>query len=127
VALAVVVGRHSTALPAATRARLVQIGNGQAPGAGRILVNAARVQCRESNVAINDWSCELTFGARTVRLTGMAAHEVLATLGENGVPSDGAAGSIYWGVLNLSCTLTPREIRGGTGGGARCTWTSDQG
>ena len=52
-------------------------------------------------------SCQLTVGGRTKTLTGEAANALYATLAAAGVPSDGAAGSIFESVQGLACTLTP--------------------
>jgi hypothetical protein len=68
-------------------------------------------------VDIAAFSCVLDFGSGTVSLSGRAAHEVFATLLENGVPGDGAAGTIYEAVLRLQCRLDPQEIAQKGGGG----------
>ena len=39
-----------------------------------------------------------------------------------GVPSDGAAGTIYEGLANLKCTLDPQAIKQNDGGGAECSY-----
>lgn len=120
-ALAVVVGRHSTTLPAPSRALLVQVGNGGASRAGQFVV-AAGVHCLTHPSLMNDWSCDLAFANRTVRVTGLAAHEVIATLLENGVAGDGAMGAYGYEVTHLRCTISPRLIANHDEDGARCDW-----
>jgi len=51
-----------------------------------IVVKADAVHCRISNVDITVHSCDLTFGGKKKTLTGRKAHEIYATLVENGVP-----------------------------------------
>jgi hypothetical protein len=55
-------------------------------------------------------------------LKGRQANEIYATEAVAGVPSDGAAGSIFESLSNLVCTLDPGEIRQKAGGGANCTF-----
>ena len=86
-------------------------------------VEADRVRCRAGNVDIIAHSCELTFGAATVRVEGRRAHELFATLIELGVQSEGAAGSVFVGVSHLQCTIDTVEIADRAGAGARCRFT----
>jgi len=51
---------------------------------------------------------------------GRKAHELFATIAEVGVPSDGAAGTIYESLSHLACTINPAEIKQKAGGGAEC-------
>src|SRR5262245_34344223 len=92
----------------------------------KISVRADAVVCRLSQVDIPSRSCELTFGATSVNLTGRRAHELYATLAaalaEAGVPSGGAAGSIFGSLAHLVCTIDPGEIAKKAGGGAECTF-----
>jgi hypothetical protein len=39
-----------------------------------------------------------------------------------GVPSDGAAGSVFESLSNLSCTLDPKAIKQKDGSGANCSF-----
>ncbi len=55
-----------------------------------------------------------------MNLDGRKAHELYATLIEIGVPTDGAAGTIYEALSKLSCTIDPKEIESNDGGGAKC-------
>ena len=90
------------------------------PSGHKISVVAKKVNCRASNVDIKLHSCELKFGTHSVALHGRRAHEVFATMAEIGVPSEGAAGSIYEALSSLHCTIDPHEVKQNTGGGAHC-------
>jgi hypothetical protein len=92
------------------------------PANRTISVKSDAIVCRASNVDITSRSCKLTFGAASTNLTGREAHELYATLAEAGVPSEGAAGSIYESLSHLVCTIDPREIAQRSGGGADCTF-----
>src|SRR5258706_2365767 len=80
------------------------------PANRTISVKSDAIVCRASNVDITSRSCKLTFGAASTNLTGRESHELYATLAEAGVPSEGAAGSIYESLSHLVCTIDPREI-----------------
>jgi hypothetical protein len=125
-ALAGVIAPHAPALAPFQKQRIAHIFDGNLTGAGvgPLTVTATKVLCRTSNVAIDVRSCTLTFGAKTATLTGRLANELFATLVENGITPDGAAGSIYAGLSGLTCTLRPSVIRQASGGGARCTFGS---
>ena len=90
--------------------------------AKKIVLTADKIVCRTSNVDITARSCELTFkaGKRTVK--GREANEIYATEIMAGVPSDGAAGSVFESLAKLSCTLDPKVIRENAGGGADCSF-----
>jgi hypothetical protein len=97
-------------------------GNSNVPYAKKITVTADEILCRASNVAITSRSCELTFGSHTRTVKGREANEIFATEALAGVPSDGAAGTIFEGLTKLSCTLDPKVIKENAGGGADCTF-----
>jgi hypothetical protein len=126
-ALAGLVAPHQPSLTAAKRNQVAALfaGNEGAPfPAGQhIVVSANSVVCRVSDVNITARSCQLSFPGHNVSLTGPAANALYATLATAGVPSDGAAGSIFEAVHALSCTLTPSEIKQNGGGGADCSFT----
>jgi hypothetical protein len=126
-ALAALVGPHSPTLTLKQKTALLLMLDGRLnfpyPPGQKIDVKADKVTCRASNVDISAHSCELTFGTKTRNLTGRAAHELYATLIESGVPSDGAAGSLFESVTALSCTIDPSEVKQKAGGGADCTFT----
>jgi hypothetical protein len=92
------------------------------PAGKTITVVAEKVTCRAGNVDIASHSCDLSFGGQVVSLTGRSAHELFATLEENGVEPDGAAGSIFEAVSNLKCTIDPNEVKQRAGGGAECQY-----
>lgn len=119
--LAALVGVHSPHLTAAEKALLEEYLEGEAKGGGaKFAVTASAVTCRMSDVDIANHSCEIDFGAKKVTLAARKAHELYATLIENGVPSDGAAGSIYEALADLDCTIVPAEIKDRSGAGASC-------
>jgi hypothetical protein len=126
-ALAALVGIHSPTLTFKERIVLTHMLEGRLNfpfPANQIAVKADKVTCRASNVDISAHSCELAFGAKTRKLSGRAAHELYATLIESGVPSDGAAGSLFESLTALSCTVDPSAVKQKAGGGANCTFTA---
>jgi hypothetical protein len=125
-AFAAVTAPHDATLSPHRRHVIARVFAGQNvtfPAGQTIIVKADKIVCRESNVAINQRSCALTFGAHTVNLSGRLAHELYATLAEAGVPPDGAAGSIFEALNALDCTIDPNVIKQNSGGGASCTFT----
>jgi hypothetical protein len=126
-ALSALIGAHSPTLTLKQRKALSNMLDGHLnfpyPPGQKIDVKADKVTCRASNVDISAHSCELKFGTKTRNLTGRAAHELYAALIESGVPSDGAAGSVFESVTALSCTIDPSEVKQKGGGGADCTFT----
>ena len=126
-ALAALVGAQSPALTANQKKALSNLLDGHLassyPPSQKIDVKADKVTCRASNVDISAHSCELTFGGKMRTVSGRVAHELYATLIESGVPSDGAAGSIFESVTDLACTVDPNEVKQKAGGGADCKFT----
>lgn len=120
------IGGYSPTLSAADKRLLLAYLNGQAnaphPPGKHILVKVNAIDCRASDVDIALHACTLTFGAKKVELSGRAAHEVYATLVENGVPGDGAAGSIHELVTDLSCDVDADAVAAKAGGGASCSF-----
>ena len=86
----------------------------------KITIEADTIVCHQSNVDITARICDLTFGAKKVTVKGRKAHELFATIAEVGVPTDGAAGTIYESLSHLACTINPAEIKQKAGGGAEC-------
>src|SRR5260370_2469599 len=72
------------------------------PAGHTIDIVADQIVCKAGDVDISARSCALTFGARTVNITGRRANELYATMIEAGVPSDGAAGALYWSLKTLN-------------------------
>lgn len=126
-ALAVIVGGYSPQLSAHQKAVLAQLlaHSAAAPGAGKMVVKTGAIDCRAGNVDITAFSCDLVFGGATRHLAGRAAHELYVTLGDAGVPEDGAAGTIHEAVAKLSCALDLAQIADKSGGGASCSFTAD--
>ncbi len=124
-ALAALVGAHSPTLDSQQKQALADMLDGKLnfPSNAPFAVAADSVVCRQSDVDISHHDCALKFGAATRMLNGRVAHELYATLIENGVPSDGAAGSSYESVSRLACTINPAEVKQKGGGGATCAWT----
>ena len=90
--------------------------------AKKITITADKIACRVSNVDISARSCELTFNGKKQTVTGRRASEIFATEALVGVPSDGAAGSVFESLSNLNCTLDPKAIKQKDGSGANCTF-----
>ena len=88
----------------------------------QISIKADAIVCRVSNVDITSRSCKLTFGAKSVDVTGREAHALFATIALVGVPPDGAAGSVFESLSKLVCTIDPGVIAQKAGGGADCTF-----
>jgi len=127
-ALASVVAAHSPTLsPAEKKAVAAFFDSKNGPSMkGKITVSAVRIVCRISNVDVTSRSCELIFGKQKVSFTGREANELYATEAFAGVPSDGAAGSIFESLSRLKCTLDPAALRDKGGGGADCSYEAAQ-
>jgi hypothetical protein len=99
-------------------------GNAEAPHAKglRVAVKADAIDCRAGNVDIISRACELTFGAKKIELHGRKAHELYATLIENGVVLEGAAGTTHASITALDCIVDADEVAEKAGGGARCAY-----
>ena len=111
-------------LPAAEKKAVAAFfaGNTNVSYAKKITVTADKIVCRTSNVDITARSCELTFKSKTNTIKGREANELYATEVFAGVPSDGAAGSIFESVSKLNCTLDPAGIKDKAGAGADCSY-----
>jgi hypothetical protein len=127
-ALAAQIGEASPDLSQGEKATLTALLDGDplAPPASklRIVIKADKIRCRMGDVDITLHSCELTFGARTVTRARSTGQMLLATMQENGVEADGAAGTIYYTVAPISCTIVASEVESHDGGGATCTFTN---
>ena len=125
-ALAVLVAEPSPLLPPGEKAVMARLLNGiltfAFPASRTISVKADKIVCRASNVDISFHSCALTFRSKTIKLKGRRAHELFATVGEVGVPPDGAAGTMFEALSHLDCTINPHEIQQKAGGGASCSF-----
>jgi hypothetical protein len=128
--LAALVGQHSPTLTPREKRLLSAYLEGRPksdyPPGKKVVVRADEATCRISDVDITAKSCDLKFGARAVSFGGRQAQELYATLIEAGVPSSGAAGSIYESVKALACTIDPAAVREEGGGGANCTFIVNQ-
>jgi hypothetical protein len=122
-ALAGVVAPYSP-LPAAEKKAVAAFfaGNTDVSYAKKITVTADKIVCRTSNVDITARSCELTFKGKTRTVKGREANEIFATEVMAGVPSDGAAGSIFESLSRLSCTLDLKALKDKAGAGADCSF-----
>lgn len=123
-ALAGVVALYSPLLSSEERetAAALFVGEKDIPYAKKITITADKIVCRISDVDITLRSCELTFRGKKQTIAGRRANEVFATEALAGVPSDGAAGSIFESLSNLNCTLDPKAIKQKDGSGANCTF-----
>jgi hypothetical protein len=123
---AALAGASSPTLSAADKAVLAHYLAGEPAldaKAAKFAVNADNIQCKSSNRSETTWSCDLTYGAKTVRLTGRAASELYAALNLTGLQGDAAMGTFMIGAKPLACTIDPAVIAARTGGGAVCTLT----
>jgi len=123
---AALVSPHSPQLTKAEKSILAKYLAGEAeakfPKGLSFSVKADSVTCRISNVDITFHSCDLTFGAKKVSIKGRLAHELYATLVENSVPGDGAAGSMFEAVGAVECKINPGDVASRGGGGASCDY-----
>ncbi len=124
--LAALVGLHSPHLGGGEKRLLRLYLDSRAPRtkAKKFVVAADEVTCRISNVDITAHSCNLTFRGRRVAIRGRRAHELYATLVENGIPGDGGAGSLYESLRGLVCTIDPAAVASRGGGGVSCDFTT---
>ncbi|HXY58512.1 MAG TPA: hypothetical protein VEH76_08025 [Methylocystis sp.] len=125
--LAALVALHSPHLNASEKALLAKYLESESqapfPAGEKFVVKVEDAICRIGDVDITARSCELNFGSKKVELKGLEAQALYATLVEIGVPSDGAAGTIYESVKTLDCAINPDEVREGGGGGAKCRFS----
>jgi hypothetical protein len=121
-ALSALVAAYSLAVPANVKTVMATLFDGNPAGGAKISIEADSIVCLAGDVAINRYSCDLTFGKSKVTVTGRKAHEIFATLVEVGIPSDGAAGKLYESLSHLKCTVDPNQIRQNDGGGVTCTF-----
>jgi hypothetical protein len=116
--------QHSPSISNANKWRLRQYLNNHHAGPAApttITVDAASIHCRTSNVDLTSHDCELAIGTHSIVLKGRIAHELYATIVENGIVPDGTAGHLNVLLNGLSCTIKPHELDGG--GGAGCIYT----
>jgi hypothetical protein len=124
--LASILGTLSPSVTAPQKTLLSHYLIGHSSGHGaQFMVKVKQVQCGAGDVSIVSYNCDITFGATHRTLTARAAHELLATLEEAGVQGDGAAGTIYYSLTDLRCTLVPSDIADNGGGGASCVFKTD--
>ena len=124
-ALGALVGSYSPMLSNHNKvvlASLLEGGGADASANVAIKVDADAVVCRASDVDIAAFKCELRFGAKKVELTGRRANELFATAGVAGVPSEGAAGTIYNAIQAIHCVIDPSAVARKDGSGATCSF-----
>ena len=124
-ALAAVIASHGSLLGPFDKRALTRLFDGKGvliPRVNKISVKADSVACKMSDVDITARSCDLVFKTHKRTLTGRDANEVYGTLAIAGVMSEGAAGSISEGIMNLDCTVDPMAIKEKAGDGANCTF-----
>jgi hypothetical protein len=92
-ALASLVAVHSPVLSTGDTVLIRRLFNGhfhQLRGDTKpISVDANAIVCSVGNVDLTAHSCKLTFGSKTINLTGDKAYELYATMSQAGVPSEG--------------------------------------
>jgi hypothetical protein len=127
-ALAALIGSHSPVLKGGEKQALSAMLGGDLafsfPRGATISVSADSVSCRSSSVDISSHACTLKFGAASRALSGREAHELCATLIENGVAAEGAAGSTSEAVSHLSCKIDPDAVKQRNGAGADCAFVA---
>lgn len=127
-ALGTIVAPYAQSLSPAQVGRLNDLLN-QRPVVARpretLVVRLDQVQCRGSNVDISAFECTLVAGKKSKAVSGRLAHEIIATLAEAGVEADAGAGSVYWRVKALSCTIRPADVLARDGGGAECRYRAE--
>jgi hypothetical protein len=126
-ALSALVSEHSRTVRSFDKYTLARLFAGHSnifysPGR-TITVSADKIVCKTSDVDITVHSCDLSFGRRTITLDGRWAHELYATIFEVGVSPDGAAGTIFEALSQLTCTIDPNVVKQRAGGGADCNFT----
>lgn len=123
-ALAGVIAPLSPILSGAEKKAVAMLfaANADIPYKKPIVVTADKIVCRTSNVDITLRNCEVTFGKKTRTVNGSTANEIFATEALAGIPADGAAGSNFESLSQLSCTIDPNAIRQKDGSGADCTF-----
>jgi hypothetical protein len=123
-ALSALVAINSPALSATDKKVMAALFSGKLtvpfPAGKKISIAADSVTCLAGDVDITRHSCNLVFGKKKITLGGSKAHQLYATLVEVGVPSDGAAGTIYESLEHLNCTVDPNEVKQRDGGGVAC-------
>lgn len=127
-ALAARVGVESPKVTRAEKLELASFLNSSADqrmAAGHAFkVASDNVQCRVGNIDLTEHDCTLTFGAKTVTIEGREAQALYVTMGSNGVEAEGAMGSSYRAVKQLSCTIDPKAIAEKDGSGIHCSYAS---
>jgi len=125
-AVAAVIAQYSPLLSAYEKRVIAGLFNGNARAGKKLTVTAESIVCRVGNVDITARSCELTFDKGSRTLKGREANEIYATLTAAGATAEGAAGSMIQTVTKLSCTLDQDVIKDHAGGGADCSFATDQ-
>jgi hypothetical protein len=125
-AVAAVIAPYSPLLSAYEKRAIAGLFNGNARAGKKLTVTAESIICRVGNVDITARSCELTFDKGSRSLKGREANEIFATLTAAGAVAEGAAGSMIQTVTKLSCTLDQNVIKDHAGGGADCSFATDQ-
>lgn len=124
-ALAAFIGENSPTLSRTEKAVLIHFLGGRTNfelphGVHRIVVQADKIRCRMGNVSLALHSCEITYGTKTITQPGRTGQALLATMLENTVNPNGTAGTIYYSVAQVRCTVDADEIQSNDGGGAQC-------
>jgi hypothetical protein len=126
-ALAALVSEHSPTLHPFDKVTVANLFAGNTnvkyPPGNTITINADQIVCKASDVDITLHSCALTFGSNTIAMSERRAHEMYATLIENGVPGKVAAGTLFQAISQLSCTIDPNTVDQRAGGGATRNFT----
>ena len=125
-AFAALVGAYSPALTASQKHVLSKFLGGQTAfvsSNATITLHVSEVHCQLGDVDLTKHSCRITYGAAVTALNGEEGADILANMALAGVMGDGAAGTIHYDVLNVTCTIKVAEVKSPDGGGASCSYT----
>lgn len=126
ISLAALVAAQSPSLSATQKREMLDLLDDTlpAPSASPVVVRVQRIVCHVGDVNLMARGCALSFGSRSVSLTGASANALIAAMAEANVITNGAAGTVYRSLSSLACTIDFSEIRRMTGGGVNCTYTA---
>lgn len=122
------VGSYSPDLNAIQKSILGKLLAGQATSISSnapiapIRFHVTEVHCQLGNVDLTKHSCVIAFNRVHTSLNGAEGNNILATMALAGVEGDGAAGTIHYDALDITCRIDVAELKSPDGGGAACTY-----
>ncbi len=125
-ALAALVALQSPSVGAANKAVMGKMLDGKLgfsfPAGKKINIDIDALDCRAGDVDISAHTCDMTFGSKTVSISGRKANELFDALSAAGIPGDGSAGQSHESFASLKCVIDPNEVKQKAGGGASCDY-----